>query len=100
MTESIPPAVRDSVTGFAVAAGAANVIMQLSRLPIAYGVVESKVDSGRVDKHPIKRLRTTLSYIMVALFATENERATMRKEVNRSHRYVRSSETSPVTYNA
>jgi hypothetical protein len=45
------------------AAGAANVIMQLSRLPIGRGVAESRVDSGRLDKHPIKRFRTTLMLI-------------------------------------
>ena len=58
---------RSLMSGMALAAAAANVVMQLSRLPVGHGVVESTVESGRLDKHPIKRTRTTLSYLMIAL---------------------------------
>ncbi|MFD0684396.1 oxygenase MpaB family protein [Actinomadura fibrosa] len=98
MDEQTPRAVQDSITGMALAAAAANVVMQLSRLPVGRGVAESTVDSGRVDKHPLKRARTTLSYIAVAMLGTDAERAAMRREVNRSHKAVRAKE--PVAYNA
>jgi len=94
----VPQIVLDSVTGLALAAASANIIMQLSRLPIGHGVAESKVYSGRLDRHPVKRSRTTLSYVAVAMLGTDAERALMRSEVNRSHRQVRSD--GPVAYNA
>lgn len=96
--ETPPKVVLDSISGVALAAAASNVVMQLSRLPIGHGVAESTVDSGRVDKHPVKRARTTLSYIAVAMLGTEAEREAMRREVNRAHRHVRAKE--PVAYNA
>ncbi|MFC8044293.1 oxygenase MpaB family protein [Nocardia sp. NPDC057353] len=80
--------------------GTANVIMQLSHAPVAYGVLESSVDSGKVMMHPLKRLRTTLTYLAVALMGTEEERAAYREAVNTSHRSIRSSKQSPVKYNA
>ncbi|NEA23333.1 oxygenase MpaB family protein [Actinomadura bangladeshensis] len=93
-----PKVVLDSISGLALAGAAANVVMQLARLPIGYGVAESKVESGRVDKHPVKRGRTTLTYIAVAMLGTDDERKAMRQEVNRAHRQVRGKE--PVAYNA
>ena len=55
---------------WAFAAGAANVIMQLSWPQVGYGVVESKVDSGDLLKHPWKRARTTFQYLAVAILGT------------------------------
>lgn len=81
-------------------AGTANVIMQLALAPVGYGVLESKVESGQVTKHPLKRFRTTFTYISVAMLGTEDERGRYREAVNGSHRLVRSDESSPVTYNA
>ncbi|MCP9951268.1 oxygenase MpaB family protein [Actinomadura madurae] len=99
ITEETPPkAVLDSISGIALAAAASNVVMQLARLPVGHGVAESTVDSGRVDKHPVKRARTTLSYIAVAMLGTESERLAMRREVNRAHRGVNAK--APVAYNA
>ncbi len=80
--------------------GGANVIMQLARLPVGHGVAKSKVDSGNLHKRPIKRTRTTLSYLMIAMFGTEDERAAYRREVNRSHRPVHSEPGDDVSYNA
>ncbi|WP_433658873.1 oxygenase MpaB family protein [Nocardia sp. CA-128927] len=80
--------------------GTANVIMQLSTRPVGYGVVESTVDSGKVMLHPVKRLRTTVTYLAVAMLGTEAERADYRDAVNRSHRPVHSTASSPVRYNA
>ena len=88
----------DGITAFL--GGTANVIMQLSHAPVAYGVMESTVESGAVTKHPIKRTRTTLTYIAVALLGSDDERAAYRDAVNVSHRPVRSGPDSPVRYNA
>lgn len=88
------------VSGLGLAPAGANVIMQLSRLPIGHAVVESKVQSGSLSKHPIKRTRTTLAYIMIALFGTERERLTMQREVNAVHRQVRSDDESAIEYDA
>lgn len=89
-----------SLSGFGMAAAGANVIMQLSMLPVGHGVAKSRVDSGRVDVHPIKRARTTLAYLAVALLGTDEERAAMRRAVDRQHRQVRSRPGDPVAYDA
>jgi uncharacterized protein (DUF2236 family) len=91
---------RRLISGLALAPAGANVIMQLSRLPIGYAIVESKVDSGSLRKHPLKRTRTTLAYIMIALLGSDDERATMRREVNAQHRLVRSGPDDAVAYDA
>jgi uncharacterized protein (DUF2236 family) len=80
--------------------GNANVLMQLGRPEVAYGVLESTVESGKVTVHPLKRQRTTLTYLSVALLGTPADRLRYRKAVDESHRAVRSSDTSPVRYNA
>lgn len=80
--------------------GGANSTMQLAWLPIGRGVAESKVRSGRADLHPVKRTRTTLSYLVIALFGTDEERRKYRSEANTSHRQVRSGPDSEVQYNA
>ncbi|WP_433199905.1 oxygenase MpaB family protein [Nocardia sp. CA-107356] len=96
-----PETVVEYIDGLAAfLGGAANVIMQLSLRPVGRGVLESTVDSGKVTLHPIKRLRTTLTYLAVALMGSEQERATYRDAVNESHRPVRSTSASPVKYNA
>jgi uncharacterized protein (DUF2236 family) len=92
---------RDHIPGPAGMLGAAaNVIMQLGWREVGYGVVESSVDGGNVMIHPWKRLRTTISYLVVALFGTEADRAAYREAVNRSHVPVKSRPGSPVKYNA
>lgn len=97
-TEEFDP--RQYVYGVALVGGAANVIMQLAQRPVGRGVLESPVDSGKATLHPIKRTRTTLTYLSVALMGTEEERKLYRHAVNGSHVQVRSTEGSPVTYNA
>lgn len=74
--------------------------MQLSRLPIGHAIVESKVESGSLSKHPLKRTRTTLAYIMIALYGSEHERESLRRELNAVHRQVRSDPDSEVEYDA
>lgn len=79
---------------------AANVVMQLGNPGVGHGVAESTVDSGNVLLHPWKRLRTTLSYLVVALFGSPQDVARYRQAVNRAHVQVRSGPDSPVQYNA
>ncbi|OBG35312.1 hypothetical protein A5672_21760, partial [Mycobacterium alsense] len=86
--------------GVALLAGPANVIMELSRPGVGHGVVESRVESGRIDRHPIKRARTTFTYIAVANAGTDEQKAAFRRAVNRSHAQVYSTSDSPVSYNA
>ena len=86
--------------GVALLAGPANVIMELSRPGVGHGVAESRVESGRIDRHPIKRARTTFTYIAVANAGTEAQKAAYRRAVNRSHAQVYSTPDSPVSYNA
>ncbi len=101
MSDVRPFDMRDHIPGPAGMLGAAaNVIMQLGWREVGWGVVESTVDHGNVMLHPWKRLRTTISYLVVALFGTEADRAAYREAVNRSHVPVRSREGSPVRYNA
>jgi len=96
----VPPEIEATIGSFSLMAGGANVIMQLSRLPVGHGVAKSTVDSGRVDKHPLKRFRTTTVYLGVAVLGTEEERRILRKEIDRVHAQVRSKPSDPVQYNA
>ena len=84
----------------AVLAGGANVALQLSWRPVARGVLESPVTSGSVFHHPLKRTRTTLSYLAVAMYGDEETRAAFRRAVDGSHRHVRSAPGAEVPYNA
>src|SRR5246127_4271824 len=90
----------EGLMGVALLAGQANVIMQLARPGVGYGVVESRVESGRVDRHPIKRARTTFTYLAVAIAGSEAQKQAFRQAVNRAHAQVYSTPDSPVQYNA
>lgn len=85
---------------WSAAGSAANVIMQMSRSEVGYGVAESRVESGALIEHPWKRLRTTAQYLAVAILGTDEERAAYRDAVDVAHRQVRSTGDSPVKYNA
>ena len=90
----------DGLMGVALLAGPANVIMQLARPGVGYGVMESRVESGRVDRHPIKRARTTFTYLAVATNGSDAQKEAFRRAVNRAHAQVYSTPESPVSYNA
>jgi uncharacterized protein (DUF2236 family) len=90
----------DTLMGMALLLGPANVIMQLARPGVGYGVMESRVESGRVDLHPIKRARTTFTYLAVATAGTDAQKAAFRRAVNGAHAQVYSTPDSPVSYNA
>ena len=95
-----PVTAADAMDFWSFAGGAANVIMQLSRPGVGYGVVESKVDSGNLLKRPWKRARTTFTYIAVAVLGTDNDKLLYREAVNGAHQHVKSTAESPVRYNA
>ena len=90
----------DGLPGIALLAGPANVIMQLGLPGVGYGVMESRVDTGRIDRHPVKRARTTFTYLAVATRGTPEQQRAYRKAVTRAHAQVFSTEDSPVSYNA
>ena len=90
----------DGMMGVALLAGSANVIMQLALPGVGYGVMESRVESGRADRHPIKRARTTFTYLAVASRGSDEQKKAYRRAVNRSHAQVFSTDDSPVSYNA
>src|SRR5947209_16690937 len=90
----------DGLMGIALLAGPANVIMQLARPAVGYGVMESRVESGRVDLHPVKRARTTFTYLAVAGRGNDEQKAAFRRAVNRVHAQVYSTDESPVKYHA
>lgn len=91
------PGILDSI---ALIGGTANSIVQLARLPVGYGVMESKVDSGNIFKRPGKRTITTLTYLAVAMLGTTEEKLDYRRAVNTSHAQVRSGAGAKVPYNA
>lgn len=92
---------RRKMDGIAVfLGGTANVAIQLSWPEVGYGVVESRVDSGKVTKHPFKRFRTTIGYLGVAMLGGHELRLAFRQAINAQHRQVRSTPESPVKYNA
>ncbi|MBS4754657.1 DUF2236 domain-containing protein [Nocardioides sp. zg-ZUI104] len=81
-------------------AGPANVIMQLAWPGVGHGVMNSRVHDGSAMKRPIKRARTTFTYLAVAMLGTEAERTAFRKAVNGQHAQVYSREGEPVEYRA
>lgn len=89
-----------TMLGVAALAGPANVIMQLAMPAVGYGVYESRVDSGNLFRHPVKRTRTTLSYLAVAALGSPTDRKAYRRAVGRAHARVHSTPDSPVAYNA
>lgn len=81
-------------------AGPANVIMQLSWPGVGYGVMNSRVHDGSAMLHPVKRARTTFTYLAVALLGTDEERTAYRQAVNGQHAKVVSRSDEPVEYRA
>ncbi|MET0453618.1 MAG: oxygenase MpaB family protein [Mycobacterium sp.] len=94
------PTIDEGLLGVGLLLGPANVIMQLARPGVGYGVLESRVESGRVDRHPIKRARTTFTYLAVAGSGSDAQKAAFRRAVNRAHAQVYSTDESPVKYHA
>ncbi len=85
---------------FVALSGTANVVMQLSRPEVGYGVKDSVVTEGSLFGNPARRRRTTLAFLAVAVLGTAAERAAYRNAVNRSHVQVRSAPGSTPEYTA
>ena len=81
-------------------AGPANVILQLSWPGVGYGVMNSRVHDGSAMLHPVKRARTTFTYLAVSMLGTDDERAAFRRAVNGQHAQVVSQPDEPATYRA
>jgi uncharacterized protein (DUF2236 family) len=96
----VPRELHDLLTPATLSLAGANVIMQLAQLPVGHGVAESKVDSGNLYKHPMKRARTTFGYVMIAVFGTDEERVALGAAITDVHRQVRSGPGEPVRYSA
>ncbi len=79
---------------------AANVIMQLAHPGVGQGVVDSTVDTGRADLHPVKRARTTGTYLAVAVFGNDADRDFVRESVRKIHARVTSPPGAEVRYSA
>lgn len=85
---------------FTALSGTANVVMQLSRPEIGYGVKDSKVTEGSLFGNPRRRRRTTVGLLAVAVLGTPAERAAYRTAVNASHARVRSEPGLQPAYSA
>ena len=96
----VPKELHDLLTPATVSLAGANIVMQLAQLPVGRGVAESKVESGNLYKHPIKRARTTFGYVMIAVFGTDEEREALAHAVTEVHRHVHSGPDDPVRYTA
>ncbi|MFI6868185.1 oxygenase MpaB family protein [Nocardia sp. NPDC050406] len=95
-----PPVLPDALDFWQFAGAAANVAMQMSRPAVGYGVADSTVESGALMVHPWKRLRTTASYLAVAILGSPEDKVAYREAVNVAHRQVRSAPDAKVKYNA
>lgn len=93
-------ALRDAVNWFVILGGTSNVIMQLAKRPVAYGVMESKVTEGSLFENPKRRARTTMGYIAVTMLGGAEERSAYRTATNRSHARVVSEPGAKVEYRA
>jgi uncharacterized protein (DUF2236 family) len=97
----LSPGLRDALlSGVALVPAGANVVMQLSQLPIGHAVARSRVTEGSLTRHPLKRTRTTLAFLAIAVLGTDDERVALRREIDSSHARVHSDPGDPVAYNA
>lgn len=98
--KDLDKAIRGCIDSVGLISGVANTIMQLAYPGVGHGVMESPVESGSIIHHPIKRARTTLAYLSVALFGTREEKLAYRSAINKAHAQVKSTANSPVQYYA
>lgn len=91
---------RQGASIFTALSGTANVVMQLSRPEIGYGVKDSTVTEGSLFGNPRRRRRTTVGLLAVAVLGTPAERAAYRNAVNVSHARVRSAPGEEPVYSA
>ncbi|GAA4810413.1 oxygenase MpaB family protein [Nocardioides caeni] len=97
-TPRTPTRLADTFTTVGTTSSVANIVMQLSLPPVGEGVSESRVVSGSPRRRPVKRARTTATYLALATLGTEDDRAVMREAIAEVHRAVHSTPESPVRY--
>lgn len=95
-----PTKAADLVTWMGSANNTANIIMQLSQAPVGYGVRESRVDGGNAFLHPVKRARTTTTFLAVAVLGSDDDKDFVREQLRGVHKLVHSTADSPVPYSA
>lgn len=95
-----PEVLADVLAGAGGLVAGANIVMQLANLKVGHGVAESRVDSGALFKHPLKRARTTFGYVGIALLGTDEDREVLAHEVTEVHKRVKSLPGAPVRYTA
>ncbi|BCK58666.1 oxygenase MpaB family protein [Nocardia wallacei] len=95
-----PPRLQDALDFWQFSGAAANVAMQMARPGVGHGVADSRVESGALMVHPWKRLRTTASYLAVAILGSDAEKKAFREAVDVAHRQVHSEPGAAVKYNA
>ncbi|AUM13415.1 oxygenase MpaB family protein [Ketobacter alkanivorans] len=98
--KEIDAAIPGCIDSVGLLSGVANTIMQLAYPGVGHGVMESRVESGSILHHPIKRARTTLTYLAVAMQGTTEEKLAYRRAINVAHAQVTSTEASPIKYRA
>lgn len=76
--------------------GGRAILLQLANPAVGHGVADH---SDFVDR-PLARLHGTMTYLYAIVFGTPDEVAFVRALVDRAHRSVRSTASSPVTYDA
>ena len=96
--KELDAAIPGCIDSIGILSGPANTIMQLAFPGVGHGVMESRVESGSILLHPIKRARTTLSYLSVAFYGTTEEKLAYRRAINQAHAQVTSTEQSPIKY--
>lgn len=95
--DDLLPGMLDSI---GIMAGAANVVMQLSHASVGYGVMLSRVKGGALFKQPMRRARTTLTYLAVSMTGTVEEKMAYRKAINQQHMQVKSEPGDRISYDA
>ena len=76
--------------------GGRAILLQLANPAVGHGVADH---SDFVDR-PLARLHGTMTYLYAIVFGTPEEVAFVRALVDRAHRPVRSTASSPVSYDA
>lgn len=98
--KELDDAIPGCIDSVGLLSGVANTIMQLAYPGVGHGVMESRVESGSILLHPIKRARTTLTYLAVAMQGSTEEKLAYRRAINVAHAQVTSTEASPIKYRA
>ena len=96
----MPRPTLDDTRASLLAAGERLVRARARQRSAAVDMAASRLESGRADRHPIKRARTTFTYLAVARRGTDAQKKAYSRAVSGSHAQVYSTPDSPVEYNA